>query len=139
MDHSSILERLKTQGFRLTAARKQLVELFGKECHPVSAADVLAMLKKHGLNVNTTTAYRELTFLEEQGIIRSVHFQDGVQRYESADLPHHHHAICVSCHRVEDIEMEHNFSAVERQIKKQKNFAVSHHSLEFYGRCGRCG
>lgn len=133
-----ILATLRTGGHRITTARKAVVTLFAKHHTPLSAADVLTLLNKASVKPNTTTVYRELQFLVEEDILSTIHFQDGVVRYELASLPHHHHLVCMSCSTVTDVHMESDLHAVEKKIAKSTGFSVAHHALEFYGTCKRC-
>ncbi len=134
---SEFIGQLKERGHRITAARKSIVELLTKNTKPLGALDVHRLLSKK-ISINPTTVYRELQFLAEEGLLSTVQFHDGVQRYESASLPHHHHLVCLSCNEVEDVHVDHELSAVERTIEKTKRFTVERHSLEFYGKCGKC-
>jgi len=134
-----ILETLKKNGHRITSARRNVIASFSSGCNPVTAQEVHVQLRKKGFSPNVTTVYRELQFLTEQGLLRTIQFDDGVARYELADGHHHHHLVCIRCKAVDEIEMDHDIDSLEQQIAKQKNFAVQRHSLEFYGLCSKCG
>ncbi len=138
MTSATILSNLSNGGHRITSARRAVTELMSKQTKPLSALDVHQLLEKKNISMNATTVYRELQFLTEQKILKTVQFHDGVQRYELSTLPHHHHLVCLSCNTVEDIEMNHELSSVEQTIAKTKKFAVERHSLEFYGQCAKC-
>lgn len=135
---NAVLEHLRAKGYRITVARRHILGLFGDRCEPLSAQDVHTKLQKKGITANQTTAYRELAFLAEQGILRTVQLHDGVLRYELASAPHHHHVICVDCKTVQEIHADHDLSAMERAIGKKTGFSVLHHALEFFGRCAGC-
>ena len=138
-DVSGVLEELKAAKFRITAARKAVVEVVLSAGAPVSAQDVSAGLKKLGVAANVTTVYRELEFLRERGVLVPVTFVDGVQRYEPSDLGHHHHLVCVECNGIQDVVVAHDqVHAVEKDIEKRYKFTVVQHALEFYGRCAKC-
>ncbi len=133
-----VLAALRASGKRLTNARKAIVGIVTTHDKPLSALDMQALLTRKKLSVNATTIYRELQFLEAEGIVKGVHFQDGVQRYERTSLPHHHHLVCLSCDAVEDVHMDRELSTIETRIRKAHRFDVESHSLEFYGRCHNC-
>ncbi len=134
----SLVALLRRQGHRITKARDAICALMEGNDRPLAAADVHALLRKKHVKTDKVTVYRELQFLESQGILASVPFADGVTRYEAAALPHHHHLICTGCQRIEDIEVDHDFGRLERRIRTQKSFLVERHSLEFYGLCAKC-
>jgi Fur family transcriptional regulator, ferric uptake regulator len=139
MEVAVILEQLKAGGHRLTAARRAIVELFERGCNPQSAQDIQGALGKAGMSPNITTVYRELQFLADQGVLRTVQFEDGVQRYEAAHAHHHHHLVCVQCKNVQEIHAEEDLQKMEKDIGKTKGFTVLRHTLEFYGVCRKCG
>lgn len=133
-----ISESLREKGFRMTKARIAILEFFLEEHCALSAADLLAMLKKKKIKADTSTVYRELEFLLSQGITQEVILKDATQRYELAAQPHHHHLVCNSCSVIEPVQMENDLSEIEKTIAKKKNFQVQSHSLEFYGQCEEC-
>lgn len=135
---TSFIDRLRADGHRITEARKAVLDLLTKNTKPLGAQEIHALLEKKKATCNVTTAYRELQFLAEQGIVKTVQFQDGVQRYELASLPHHHHLICTECKTVEDVHMEHDLHTVEKNISRSTGFSIREHALEFYGICKRC-
>lgn len=134
-----VLALLKGKGYRMTSARKAIVEIFGGRCNPLSAQDVHEKLKKKGLATNVTTVYRELQFLADEKILHTVQFDDGVQRYEpSHEGHHHHHLVCVECKTVQEVAVENDLQDTERAITKKNDFSILRHSLEFYGLCRKC-
>ncbi len=137
IDPNILLEKLRAGGYRLTVARKAIVEILA-EGNPLSAIDIHVKLQNRNIKTDKVTIYREIEFLETQGILIAVQFQDRHRRYELASLGHHHHLICEKCEKVEDIQFKENFHIQERDIARQKNFKVLRHSLEFFGLCQRC-
>ncbi len=133
------VEALRSAGNRITVARKAVVEAVLAADAPVSAQDVSAALAASKVPANVTTVYRELEFLRENGVVVPVSFADGVQRYESADLGHHHHLVCLACERIQDVEVPHaELHEAEKRIAATKKFTVLRHALDFYGTCDRC-
>lgn len=130
---------LKEQRFRLTPARVAIVEVALNAGVPMSAEQVAAELSRKRVSANITTVYRELEFLRQRGILAPVTLADGVQRYESADLGHHHHLVCLGCNGIQDIDLPHDeLHAAEGRIEKSHGFTVLRHALEFYGHCKKC-
>ena len=139
VSESLLLSRLKQKGYRLTVGRKAIAKLIAGNLKPFSAAELHGMLKKKGQAVDKVSVYRELSVLAKEGIVRSVNFNDGIQRYELADTDHHHHLVCLKCNAIEDVHMDHDLDGMEKKIAKEKKFKVLEHSLEFYGVCRKCG
>ncbi len=140
MTHSNqILSNLKSSGFRITTARRVIVELFSKSKVPLSAAEILADIQAANRTVNKTTVYRELEFLHEQKIIRQIDLLEGMKRYElMEEHGHHHHFVCTKCQKIKCIEMENDLAAIERRIERQHGIKVTSHTLEFFGICSKC-
>lgn len=134
----NIIGSLKAKGHRITISRRAIVEAFTASVGPVAAADIIAMLKKKRVATDKTTVYREIEFLTKEGILREVQFDERSKRYELASGEHTHHLICTNCKKVDDAVLDHDLDDVEKRLQKQKKFKVQHHSLEFYGLCGKC-
>lgn len=99
---------------------------------PLSADEVRALLIDTGIGI--ATVYRVLKNGAEGGRFRAVQLPDGPTRYESADLPHHHHFECLACHRVFDVEG--CPGRIERMAPE--GFDVQSHDLTLYGKCVDC-
>ena len=138
MQNKQPTEELRSRGFRITAAREAILEILSKGHKPLSASEVHESLLKQRTKSDRVTVYRELDFLEKQGVIQAVQFQDRNRRYELASLEHHHHLICQECKSVEDVSIKEDLEIQERAIEKQKNFKIMRHSLEFFGLCANC-
>lgn len=140
MTKKTILENLKQQGARITSVRSTMIEIFTKKKHPLSATELLEELKHHGLKVNKTTVYRELTFLLEGKIITHVTIDSDQKRYELFE-EHHHHLVCQNCRTIEEVdfpEIEELLGKVEKKLKQKNKFSKILHSLEFFGVCNTC-
>ena len=121
----------------MTETRLRLLSIFNKCQLPIAEPEIREKLGKLGRTVNKTTVYRELVSLGRFGVITPVDFGDGKIRYElSGD--HHHHLVCVDCRKVEDVEVKHNFTNVEKSVSKNNGFKITRHSLEFFGLCQKC-
>lgn len=136
---ASKLETLKSNGFRLTKVRKALVEILGQNISPLSAIELLELLKNYDLAVNKTTVYRELEFLLNNKVILELDLLDGMKRYELIDEGHHHHhLVCTSCRKIQCIGMKNDLDHLEQNISQQYSFHIESHVLEFFGRCLAC-
>jgi len=134
----TILELIKQSGGRLTKTRQAIIRLLtGSECL-LSGADILAGLKKLKLSPDRTTIFRELNYLTKLGIVvkSSINGKDCYEIQDEHD--HHHHLICLNCKDIQKVELNSHLESQERQIKKQTNFRITGHALEFYGYCIKC-
>lgn len=134
-----ILIGLGSEGFRITKLRKAIVEIFTGNALPLSADELMELLRKRNASFNRATVYREIAFLKERNVIQEIQFlHERVKRYELSSLEHHHHLVCLRCNRVEDIVLENDLADQERSILKTKGFKVTNHMLEFHGICRGC-
>ena len=129
----NILEKLKILGLRVTPVRKQIIYTLTDAKKPISASDLLSKIK-----ANKTTIYREIEILLKKNYLNEVDFADGTKRYELSSLTHHHHLICVKCHKIEDVVLKENLQKEEIKIEKTNNFKILKHNLEFFGLCHNC-
>lgn len=141
MKAADILKSLKKDGHRLTKTRKLIISYFAGSKKPLSAPDIQAQFELIDHRVNKTTIYREIEFLIARGILIEVQFNDGQIRYEMAGDNHHHHLVCKSCRRVDEIDstrLEAEIHGMQKFFKDHKDFTLIDHSLEFFGLCGAC-
>ena len=137
MNPFDFITKLKQEGFRITNSRRALVEIFFANKKPLTIHQITELFNKKQIAVNKTTIYRELAFLVKYGFIHELQIANNIVHYELADQLHHHHFVCNSCGKIQDIilEDEHKFF---KKLLKSKNFLVDEHSLEFFGQCRNC-
>lgn len=105
-----------------------------------SAQDVYAALRQQGENVGLSTVYRHLQAFADDGDVDVIHTPEGETTYRyCGDSPkrHHHHLVCRSCGRAEEIEGR----AVERwaaTVAEQHGYSKVDHTVEVFGTCADC-
>jgi Fur family ferric uptake transcriptional regulator len=136
-----IADRLRSADIRLTRGRREVAEALTRTRGPVSAAEIHLHLVGA---VPLSSIYRTLTILADAGVASPHHGRDGVTRYELAEplQDHHHHLVCVSCGRIDDVEFdpisERSVKGVIATVAADHHFTVTDHSLEIEGRCETC-
>ena len=130
---------LDIPGRRQTPARKQLMDLLQNSGTPVTAVQLIECLSAQGLAVNKTTVYRQLDFLEKQGLVSALSFL-GQRYYESGAIPHHHHFICQACGLIVDVPAKPDLAehSVRLFSSVKSSFVVLDHQVEFIGLCKEC-
>ncbi len=129
---------LKKHGLRLTQAREQILAEYFSTKKPLSIFDFKK--KKIFNDIDESSIYRNITKLEEAGLIRLVPSSKDIKFYElapSKDHHHHHHIICTQC---EAVECLHDCS-IDDQLKKMAKkvgFTMKGHTLELTGLCANC-
>ena len=127
-------ELLRAALLRATPQRVALVELLRTSSSPVSIEE----LHRRGKGkFDKATAYRILDALCHRGLARRIVLEQDHALFEIAG-DHHHHAICTSCGRIEDVSACVS-PALDERVRKTVRFArIDTHALEFFGLCTRC-
>jgi len=135
MDFCLTLRSLK---LKVTPKRLAMLEMLADEPAYLSPEDVWDRLKEQFKNIGLPTVYRNLEDLSNGGvIIKVIHPDRKLYYFYCRNTDHHHHFVCVSCRKVEDIRFC-GMKEIEDEIKNTlKGHAVSH-LLQVYGFCSRC-
>jgi Fe2+ or Zn2+ uptake regulation protein len=137
--HATATDRLRASGHRYTDQRRQLVELLAEE-GPLSIPQILVARR----DLKQSSVYRNLADLEQAGIVHRVATDEEHGRYELTEdlIGHHHHLICVSCGRVEDVTIGTGLeSTIDRSLDRlaaRAGFARVRHRLDLIGTCRDC-
>lgn len=127
---------LTKHGLRRTQGRISLLELLAAQERPVS---IEFLQRKLSRELDPVTLYRALDAFFREGIVARFDFGHGHTHYELAQgRPHHHHAVCEQCGRIEDVPAGHSpvHAGTLRGVPSFSSF--TRHSLEFYGLCTSC-
>lgn len=73
--------RLREQGYRVTGARRAILEaLVGSRGH-VSADELAALVNERAPRVGRMTVYRTLELLQQLGLVRAIYLGSGAAHY----------------------------------------------------------
>ncbi len=133
----TIEEHLRRNGLKATRGRVAILSTLQKKCVPMSVAEISVSLP---VKINQTTIYRTLEVLMESGDIRQVELGHAHSHYEIVKgTSHHHHIICKSCGKIEDVHICGQKDLERSVLKKSKSFhIIKNHALEFFGVCDHC-
>lgn len=93
---------LRGAGLRVTAPR--LATLAAAEAHPHADAETIARAVRESLGtVSRQAVYDVLNALSDVGLLRRVSVGGRSMRYELHRHDNHHHLVCRSCGRLEDV------------------------------------
>ena len=127
---------LRKAGYKATPSRLSVIAYLQQSKKPLSPQ---AVIDHFGSNIDQATIYRILKTLLKIGMIRQVDFRHNHPHYELTDQKDHHHLICITCGRSEEImgcEVDSMKQTVLRQAKRFSE--IREHALEFYGTCKEC-
>ncbi len=135
---AAFADALRTRGLRLTGPRRVVLEVVrGTDSHP-TASVIHQMVRRRLPRVSLGTVYRNLRLLVSQGLVKEL---PGPHARFDGNVSHHHHFTCLGCGRIVDIAgtlTEPHSRALCGRVAAQGGFSVSHHRIEFYGRCLDC-
>jgi Fe2+ or Zn2+ uptake regulation protein len=138
--HETASARLRAIKQRYTTGRRALVDLLATAPQPLSIPDVLDADPE----VAQSTAYRNLSVLEQAGVVNRIATVSDFARYELAEdlTEHHHHLICTACGGVEDFTvpaaLERTLQRATGEIADAAGFHADGHRLDLVGRCAGC-
>jgi Fur family ferric uptake transcriptional regulator len=126
---------LKTAGLKATVPRLKIINLFEtSDVRHLTAEDVYRLLLADGVDIGLATVYRELTQLEQAGILVRHHFESGKAVFELNEGKHHDHLVCLQCGRVEEF-YDPEIEKRQTKVAKERGFAITEHALYLYADC----
>jgi Fe2+ or Zn2+ uptake regulation protein len=138
--HAAAAQRLEQVDQRYTSGRRDLVQVLVDAGRPLVVAEIV----ERRIGLAQSSAYRNLSVLEQAGVVRRVPGADEFARYElDEDLTeHHHHLVCQNCGKVTDYTMS---DQLERAVLKtiaaitdETGFVPTAHQLDLFGLCSDC-
>jgi len=131
------LSRLQTNGYRLTAPRRAVVEIVARSQRVLSPAQVFKLARKRYSALGLVTVYRTLEKLEELGLIQRVHQAGGCHTFIAAAPGHQHLLICQACGLAEYFGGD-NLDSLMNYIGKNSGYRIKEHWLQLIGLCADC-
>jgi Fe2+ or Zn2+ uptake regulation protein len=138
--HRTAADRLRSVDQRYTTGRRAIVSALATSRRPLTIAELL----EADDSLAQSSAYRNLTVLEQAAVVHRVIGTDEFARFELAEdlAGHHHHLICSTCGSVADFTVD---QAVEqllddaiRSVSADTGFQAEHHRLDLVGLCSAC-
>ena len=135
-----VASQLEAIGYRYTNNRRRLISILLLSSKPLTINQIL----KIEPSIAQSSAYRNLTTLEEAGSVVRIVTNDDHARYELAEeiLEHHHHIICSPCGEILDFHLsesvEKTLEASMKKVASQLGFILETHRLDLIGTCNSC-
>ncbi len=123
---------------RTTRQRTTISEFLAHAGDFRTAQQIHEQLRAGGETVGLATVYRTLQSMADSGEVDVVRTSDGESAYRRcATTGHHHHLLCRSCGRTEEI-MAKVVEAWAATIAAEHGFTDVTHDVELYGLCAQC-
>jgi Fur family ferric uptake transcriptional regulator len=131
-------EGLRGKGLRVTAQRQAVLAALADKPH-ASAAELAAVLgdgiitgpSKQGL-------YNVLDDLTRVGLVRCIEPAGSAARYELRVGDNHHHVVCRSCGRMEDVDCAVGAAPCLEPAETATGFVVDEAEVTWWGQCAAC-
>ena len=131
------LTQLHENGYRITAARRAVVEIVERSTRALTPVEVYDMGRKKYRALGLVTVYRTLEKLEELHLIQRVHQPIGCQAFISAGQGHQHLLLCQNCGQVAFFEGD-DLNSLINSISRKTGYQVNEHWLQLFGLCANC-
>lgn len=121
---------------RITTQRQVILQhLQCLKTHP-TADELHACIRQVLPRISLATIYRNLEWLEKQGLIRKIEV-GGKQKRFDGNSSDHHHIRCLACGRIDDFELGAAHSLF-KGLHEINGYKIVGHRLEFLGICPGC-
>jgi Fe2+ or Zn2+ uptake regulation protein len=131
-DMAGLLDALRGAGKRVTAERRLILRIIGKNSH-LDANQIYLQAKKEDPKINLSTVYRTVKVFAELGLVDTSDLGQGHDHYEMR-LKNHYHCICLGCGKVIEIPALLPLA----KVGKEYNFDVVAGKVELFGYCQDC-
>lgn len=134
------IQRLRARNGRLTAPRRLVLSVLETfPAHP-TAEQVYERVRQAAPQVNLSTVYRTLRWLQKEGLVSARSFPDG-ERQDRFDpnLPEEHfHFLCRECKAVIEFDSPVCMDEIVARFEGEAEVKVERVGLAFYGLCAAC-
>lgn len=131
------LQLLDTLNLKKTPKRRVLIEILAgaRQCH--SPEELWLLMRQHFARIGLPTVYRNLEELCAGGVVSKIFHPDRKLYYAYCpNKEHHHHFLCLSCRKVEDLPGC-AAEGISDEITRQGS-AVLSHIVQINGLCRDC-
>lgn len=137
MSTESWLNQLQENGYRLTDARRAVVEIVQKSTRALTPVEVFDKARGKYPALGLVSVYRTLEKLEQLHLIQRVHQPQGCQAFIAASTGHEHLLLCQNCGKVTFFEGD-DLNALFNAISKKTGYQINEHWLQLFGLCRAC-
>ena len=137
MPTSDWLTTLHDNGYRLTEARRAVVETVARSARALTPVQVYDAARRHYRGLGLVSVYRTLEKLEELHLVQRVHQPEGCQAFISAGHGHQHMLLCQNCGRVPYFVGD-DLHKLMASISARTGYEIHDHWLQLFGLCEDC-
>lgn len=131
------LIQLHENGYRLTEARRAVVETIAASRQALTPVEVYDAARQRYPALGLVSVYRTLEKLEELHLVQRVHQPEGCQAFVAASEGHQHLLLCRQCGRVSFFEGD-DLDNLIGAISRKSGYQINEHWLQLFGLCENC-
>jgi Fur family transcriptional regulator, stress-responsive regulator len=134
-DPEALTALFRRRGLKVTRQRQCIFEIL--YAHPAhSTAEAIYVIAKRRMpSISLKTVYEILHSLAALGQIQQIDLGTGTTHFDP-DIHRHHHLVCSSCGRIENIELD--LGLLASTAAERHGFMLSHTEVVFRGLCPDC-
>ncbi len=136
-DCEKILDKLREQRFRITPQRRRVLEILCETDGHISASEIYDQVQAHNPQVNLSTIYRTLEWLESAGVVTRSDLGEGHVIYELAARGMHHHLVCDRCGAIIEVGDD-ILDPLRKLLLERYGFQAKIKHLAIHGLCDNC-
>jgi Fur family ferric uptake transcriptional regulator len=127
---------LRRNGVQVTAQRLAVLRAVSTRSHS-TAADIADVVRAEIGAISIQAVYDTLSTLTDKGIIRRIQPAGSPALYEDRVGDRHHHVVCRSCGRVDDVD---GAAGEEPSLTAMRNsgYEIDAAEVIYWGRCPAC-
>ena len=129
---SSIEEKCKSKGVRLTDQRRIIAEIMSNATDHPDVDELHKRANKIDRKISIATVYRTVKLFEESGIVEKHDFKGGKARYEQSPDEHHDHLIDINSGKIIEF-VDKDIEILQNKVAQKLGYKLVDHKLELYG------
>ena len=123
-----VITKLSERNFRVTAARRTIIETLAKQVRPISIQQLVELVA-----ADEASVYRTVSLLVAENLAEEVPVRGGRSQY-ALTHHHHHHVVCRSCQKVAHVDC----TEIPRTPIIKDFSTIDEHEVTYYGLCKTC-
>src|SRR3954447_3649006 len=131
-DIDEVAAELRRRGGRFSAPRRAVLEALFATDAPISADEIA-----RGAELDLTSVYRSLEYLEDLGVVRHLHLGHGPGLYALTRGEEREYLVCERCHRVTAVRAA-ELNNVRVAVRKAFGYEVRFSHFPIVGLCAKC-
>jgi len=135
--HMAYEDILRAAGHRVTKQRILILDAVCDGGSHTTLGEIYARVRVHDPSIDRSTLYRTLKLYIELGLVVLAEPGDGETYYEIAKSHRHHHLVCHTCGREQEIDhaiLQQTFD----KFRETYGFAADSDHLVIQGVCAQC-